>query len=63
MTISNFAYEKKHQKVRKILDKSGWKINDYLVHDKSHNVYFCHMETGEQFLSSVVIDNNFENMK
>jgi hypothetical protein len=63
MTISNFAYEKKRQKVRKILDKSGWKINDYLVHDKSHNVYFCHMETGEQFLSSLVLNDNFDNMK
>ena len=60
MTISNFAYEKKRQKVRKILDKSGWKINDYNVHDKSHNVYFCHMETSKQFLVSVKLDNSFK---
>ena len=59
MTISNFAYEKKRQKVRKILDESGWKINDYNVHDKSHNVYFCHMETGKQFLSSLILDDSF----
>ena len=63
MTISSFAYEKKRQKMRKILDKSGWKINDYHVHEKLHNVYFCHMETGEQFLSSVVLDHNFDKMK
>ena len=60
MTISNFAYEKKRQKVRKILDKSGWKINDYNVHDKSHDVYFCHMETNKQFFASLILDDNFK---
>jgi hypothetical protein len=63
MTISNFAYEKKRQKVRKILDKNIWKINDDNVHDKCHHVYFCHMETGGQFLSSIVLDQSFSKIR
>jgi len=62
MTISNFAYEKKRQKVRKILDKQGWKINDYNTHDKSHNVYFYHVATGKQFLVAVTPDKQIRDL-
>ena len=59
MTISNFSYEKKKRKVSKVFSNKGWKVYDYAVHENAHNVYFCNMETGEQFISALILNKEF----
>lgn len=30
-------------------------MHDYAIHENAHNVYFCNMETGEQFISALIL--------
>ena len=63
MTISNFNYEKKKRKVSEIFSNKGWKVHGYAIHENAHNVYFCNMETGEQFISALVLNKELSEAK